>query len=83
MNYAALPFHMQEDFQRYCENHIPLGDFGTAVVCNNLKEACVRADDINRHALFEIVQWLYNEAPSTCWGSPEKVKAWTATRRMT
>lgn len=47
-----------------------------AVLSNDLKEACGRADSFNRRILFEIVVWLYNNAPITCWGSPEKVDAW-------
>lgn len=54
----------------------PPGSFLTAVLCNDLKEACARADDHNRYALFDIVFYLYNECPSLCWGSYEKVDAW-------
>jgi hypothetical protein len=61
---------------RYVQNRIEPGDFLMAVLCNDLKEACGRADSRNRRRIFEYVSWLWNEAPSTCWGSPAKVAAW-------
>jgi hypothetical protein len=44
-----------------------------------LRGACERADDTNRHFLFEYVFWLYNHAPAACWGSPERFRAWRGT----
>ena len=75
-NYEFLPEHIRCAMQRYIENRIPPGGFLMAVLSNNLVEACSRADSINRERLFDIVSFLYNEVPSVCWGSPEKVKAW-------
>lgn len=54
----------------------PVGDFLTAVLSNNLKEAFMYADEDNRVDLFEIVGYCYNEIPSSCWGSSGKVEAW-------
>lgn len=78
INYQTLPLGLHGTMQRYIDQRAPAGSFGTAVLSNNLREACATADDFNRHALFEIVSWLYNEAPSACWGSPEKVQQWLA-----
>lgn len=57
-------------------NKILPGGFLTAVLENNLKEACARADSYNRATLFEIVEYCYMNIPAPCWGSPEKVRAW-------
>lgn len=76
INYSGLPEHMQDGFRLYIEDRIELGGFGMAVVCNDLKQACFRADDTNRYRLFDIVAWLYSFAPAQCWGSEEKVQAW-------
>jgi len=57
---------------------VHLGSFLTAVLSNNLTQACGRADDSNLRALPDIVRYCYNELPSDCWGSPEKVEAWRA-----
>lgn len=80
LNYQKAPNHLGAALQRYIEQRTPLGGFMTAVVENNLREACAMADHVNQHQLWDIVNWLYNEAPSQCWGSPEKVKQWLSTR---
>lgn len=66
--------------RRYIEDRIQPGHFLTAVLNNDLRGACARADDDHRGRLFDIVSWLYNEAPSQCWGSPEKVGEWLRQR---
>jgi hypothetical protein len=53
-----------------------LGDFLTAVLENNLRRACMYADDYNSTSLHAIVAYCYNELPGSCWGSAEKVTAW-------
>ncbi len=73
---AGIPRHMAEKLTGYVLGHQPVGDFLTAVLENNLLQAACRADHINEHLLKAYVQVLYNEAPSTCWGSPEKVAQW-------
>lgn len=76
IDYSGLPCHLREGTQRYIEHGVPTGGFFTAVITNNLQEACARADLINRHQLFNIVHWFYNEAPHGCCGSPEKMDRW-------
>ena len=76
INYSLLPEHMQEGMKLYIENGIPPGDFLLAVLENNLMEAFGRADSINRYALFDFCQFLYNKAPPQCYGSPDKVAEW-------
>ena len=71
---------MKEDTRQaiddYVANGWEPGGFVSAVLENNLSEAFGRADLENRRDLFEIVQYVYNCIPATCWGSREKVKAW-------
>ena len=62
--------------KRYVEERVPTGDFLLAVLENNLMEAFGRADEENRADMFEICEYVYNEMPMLCHGSPEKVKAW-------
>ena len=71
---------VMESLKRYIEHRIPTGGFLEAVLSNDLKEAIGRADEDNMRVLPEIVGWLYNEAPSSCWGSPQRVKEWLAKR---
>jgi hypothetical protein len=56
----------------------PTGSFLRAILENDLREACVRADVVNRYELATIVLWLHHYVTSTAWGSPEKVTAWLA-----
>lgn len=77
---TGIPLHNEPGLRRYIEDRIPPGDFLLAALQNNLFEAVHRADPINAFFLADIVKWLWNHAPSTCWGSPEKVAAWLAER---
>ena len=74
--YLGLPHHIREGFQSYIEEHQPMGSFGMSVLRNDLCGAVSRADGINRPLLADTIRWLYNEAPSDCWGSPQAVEAW-------
>ena len=74
--YADVPEHIRDGLIGYVEHHWRPGGFLTAVLSNDLKEAMGRADDLARDGLFAIVKWLYSCAPSSCWGSPERVNDW-------
>ena len=76
-----IPDYMMDGLKRYIEQGIEPGSFLTAVLCNDLNGAVGRADDQNVKNLPAYIGYLYNEAPSPCWGSPEKVKAWMKTKR--
>jgi len=75
-NGQAIPERMHGAIQRYIEQRINPGDFLTAVLCNDLKEACARADDENITMLPVYVAFFYNEVPAKCRGSSEKVMEW-------
>lgn len=76
INYSGLPEHIRRGFREYIEHHRLPGGFIKACLENNLSEAMGRADGVNRQKLFDIVAFLYNEAPFECWGSIAKVDAW-------
>jgi len=65
-----------EAIERYVQTGGYLGDFLTAVVENNLREALGRADDDNLRAIHDIVRVFYNYCPGNCWGSRENRKNW-------
>jgi len=75
-DYNKLPTHMRDGFRRYIEHGIEGGGFINAVLENNLMRAMGKADDFNRVAMFSICDFVYNDAPATCHGSPERVRAW-------
>jgi len=76
VNYDSLPEHMKSGARIYIEEKIKPGGFLCAVLSNNLTEAFVRADNINRDCMFEWVQWLFCECPREAWGNEEKVVKW-------
>ena len=71
-----IPERMMGGIERYINDKINPGDFLQAVICNDLREAVGRADDENIRNLPAYVAYFYNEAPSLCWGSKEKMEAW-------
>lgn len=75
-DYDQIPPHMMDAIHRYVDNHIAPGGFLTAVICNDLQEACSRADDHNIAIIPVYVAYLYNEVPSGCWGSHEAMEHW-------
>jgi hypothetical protein len=72
-----VPIHNADGLLRYFADHIPPGSFLLAVLCNDLKAACMCADETNRHHIFNIVHLLSNEAPAGSFGSLDQVNAWT------
>jgi len=76
MSEHGIPRYMHGGIIRYYENGIPPGSFLTAVIDNDLKEACGRADDMNRHCLFNYIMWFYNEATTGSWGHPSATTEW-------
>ncbi len=75
-NYTLLPGHIRSRVQLYIERGHSVGGFLRAVICNDLKGAMGRADEINRERLHDIVRFFYNEVPGDSWGSHEKMVAW-------
>jgi len=76
IDYSMLPYRMQEVARAYVEDRHRPGDFLLAVLTNDLVGAFGHADAINAVAMAQWASWLYNEAPSTCWGSHDKVQRW-------
>ena len=71
-----IPEGMREGLRLYVEDHIRPGSFLVAVICNDLREAVAQADDVNMPNIPAYVNYFYNHAPSTCWGSQKKMEAW-------
>ena len=72
--YQKLPEQYREGMKRYIEEGILPGSFLRAVLEDRLHDAVVRCDNISQ--LKDIVLWIYNEAPTNCWGSSDKVRDW-------
>jgi hypothetical protein len=79
--YEAIPENMRPGMMDYVEKGKRPGDFLTAVITNNLKDAVCRADSTNLPLIKLYVLWFHNVAPEPCQGSAEKMKAWMARGR--
>lgn len=75
---TQVPDHLHEGIVLWFEQCISTGSFLSAVIQNDLKGAFAQADHINRHRLFDIVQWFYWHAPGGTWGSINRFDAWSA-----
>ncbi len=71
-----IPERMLGGIKRYVEDGLRPGRFLTAVIENDFFTACGFADDENMSNLPAYAAYFYNEAPSNCWGSKEKMNAW-------
>lgn len=72
----------KDAIDRWVEDACPMGSFINAVLENNLAEALGRADESARENLHDIVKYLYNDVPGSCWGSKEKVIQWREKKRQ-
>ena len=73
----CIPERMMPGIKRYVEKGIIPGTFLQAVICNNLKEAFMLADDENFKNIAAYVGYFYNEVPADAWGSHEKMMQWS------
>jgi len=80
-HYENIPDQMLDSLVRYVLAGTPTGGFLFAVLSNDLKEACGRADDYNIGILHVYCCWLWNSAPLSAWGSPTEVHEWIKMRR--
>ena len=76
--YDELPAATKLALYEYAKSRLVPGDYLRAVVSNDLRLACHHADSQNLRTMHLAVRWMYNNAPSTCWGSHEAFAAWTS-----
>ena len=77
----GIPEQMHDGLVLYLLHGVRPGHFLTAVLSNDLLEACKRGDAPNQAALANYIGFLYHHAPLDAWGSPETVNAWAAARQ--
>jgi hypothetical protein len=71
-----VPEHLIDGLVRYLVVGVIPGHFLSAVLCNDLFDACARADEKSAAGLRHIVSFLYNDGVVGCYGSPEHMQAW-------
>ena len=75
---SGIPPHLHSGLRMYLVHGYHPGHFLTAVLMNDLTGAVARADDDSIRGLAAVVRFLWNYAPSWCWGSEERVKDYLA-----
>ncbi len=75
--FHPVPIHMHSAIRNYVVSHLKPGEFLTAVLSNDLREAVAHADEHNMRALHDWVYLLHNHVPGQCWGSKDAVMDWT------
>ena len=76
MRETFVPPHMRGPLMLWITKAIEPGSFGMAVIRNDLVNALLKADSINRQHLVTIVTWMIDYAPSQCWMDEESIKSW-------
>jgi hypothetical protein len=73
---CGVPDNLHDGLIEYIADRRSVGGFLTALLSNDLAQAIVRSDPITGLFIRETVLFLFNHAPSPCWGSPAAVEAW-------
>lgn len=80
IDYNKCPPHLQGGMKRYIEEKVAPGHFLRFALENNLVQSINRADGESLGTLTALASFIYNELPTACWGSKEKVDQWLAGR---
>lgn len=75
-DYEMLPVHIRNGMRDYVEEGVMPGHFIQSVLMNDLVEAFARADATNSRRMRDIVEFVYNELPTPCWGSAQAIQTW-------
>lgn len=75
---SNVPGPLHTGLLEYLAARRPTGGFLRAVLENDLAQAAVRGDEINRWHVADIALFLYSYCPAPSWGSPKVVAAWLA-----
>ena len=71
-----IPERMMPSIDMYVDKGVIPGDFLQAIICNNLKDAFLLADDENFENIGAYASYFYNKVPAVAWGSRDRMIAW-------
>ncbi len=77
-SWDLVPEHYRSTLKRYVERGRHPGNFGEALISNDLVGAAWRADKYNHPHLADLADFLLRFAPGDSFGSPEKFRSWRA-----
>lgn len=72
----SIDIYVLEALERYVKDGIEPGSFTRAVLENDLRKAIKTAHVLNRQTIPDIIEWLDDNAPASCWGSAFRVEKW-------
>ncbi len=75
-HYAECSASVIAGLHRHTEFKRSAGSFVEALLANDLRGACMYADDHNVRIITMYVTYMMNHLPAACWGSSEAVRAW-------
>jgi hypothetical protein len=73
---SEIPMRMRNSIELYVNYGVPPGDFLGGIICKDLPTCMDHADDENLWLIPLYYAWFYNEAPSWCWGTCDKMSRW-------
>jgi hypothetical protein len=73
----SMPTYMEGGVIRFIEQGVLPGDFLRAVLSNDLRGAVDQADSVNFFCIPVYIGYFYNNVPSTCWGTKERMLEWS------
>ena len=79
--YQNIPEQTRESLALYLSEGLETGGFLKAVLSNDLRGAMHKADRENRETLYQLSSFIFNHAPASSHGSPEKVTQWIKDKR--
>jgi hypothetical protein len=74
--YRLAPVHILDAIHSYATSRRRPGGFVLAVLRNDLREVFRAADQPSLRGLGDVLRYLHQEVPSSCWGSAATVEAW-------
>lgn len=75
---SEVPRSLHGGLIEYFAARRPTGSFLHAVLENDLVQASLRADPVNRYEIATIALFLHHNFPAPPWGSPAAVATWLA-----
>lgn len=77
-----VPKHLREGIREYIDSGRETGGLLMAIFCNDLRHAVTVCHPSSTRQFHGICKWIYNYAPESCCGSPERVREWMRVKKL-
>jgi len=79
---AHVPLLTKNNVDNYIKYGYHPGQFVEHILCNNLREAAIYADDENKRWLADIAVYVNSNVPPEARGSVENIQAWMRRKNL-